>query len=325
MTVIEQDQTKRRVFIIFAAHALPYAEKCIESLFRNALEPLDVKLITDTSEDKKAILEVVNKVANPQKHQWQVIEQKEVDDRAEEQWKGLEHLKAFRFGHPCWRKLTDPLLYSQAGEEMIILDPDLYFPNQFTFEPTPEKTLLLMWQPPSCLLPPETVQAAFDASLKLAHHVDIGVAQWRQPIDVQWFDWLVGKLGGKNLTRIPHVEAIMWAALAMKMGGGYLNPERWLCWHRSHWKRVLLKVGVSGIDVLQRENFDAVKCFHACGMAKWWVKDASQTGLFDRNHRLNQPSEPIPFVEFTPQRYKTEQQLKGVLRKVGYYSLINPD
>jgi hypothetical protein len=315
----------RRIFIVFSPRSLPYAEKCIESLFRNALEHLDVKLITDSPDDKQIVTEAVANIENQQGHVWQVIDQDEAGDRAEEQFKGFENLKAFRHGHPCWRKLTDPLLFTNNGEEMVILDPDLYFPNKFTFEPTPEKTLLLMWQPPNCLLPSECVHAAINASVKLAHHVDIGVAQLKKPIDLEWFDWLIGKLGGTDLPRIMHIEAIVWSALAMKIGGGYLNPQRWLCWHRSHWKRVLLKCGMSGIRILQIEALGAAKCFHACGMSKWWVADACNTGIFDSNNKLNELSTPMPFIELTPQRYRLEQRVKGTLRGLGYYSLINPD
>ena len=50
--------------------------------------------------------------------------------------------------------MTDPLLLSRPGEEMLLLDPDLYFPNRFLFEATPSNGLSLMWQRPN--LPPPT-------------------------------------------------------------------------------------------------------------------------------------------------------------------------
>jgi hypothetical protein len=155
--------------------------------------------------------------------------------------------------------------------------------------------------------------------------VDIGVAQVRKIIDLQWLDWFIGQLGGKDLPRIMHVEAIVWAALAMKMGGGYLDPERWLCWHRSHIKRILIKLGTPGSRLLQRENLKNAKCFHACGMSKWWVKEAFEAGLLNSFSKLDQPSQPQPFIELTRQAYDLEQNLKGLLWKSGYYSLINPD
>lgn len=316
----------RRIFIVLSPRSLSYSQKCIASLFKNALEQFDLKLITDSPEDKQMIDEVVSKIENPQSHLWKVIDQAEADAQADEQFKGFENLKTFRFGHPCWRKVTDPLLFTNDGEEMIILDPDVYFPNKFTFEPTPEKTLLLMWQPPNCLCPPEYVYAAINAPVKLAHHVDIGVAQLRPPIDLEWMDWFVGRLGGKNISKkYMHVEAIAWSALAMKMGGSYLNPQRWVCFRHSHWKRIFLKAGVSGVRILQMENLASAKCFHAGGIAKWWLVDAAERGLIESKNELNQPSPTMPFVELTPQRYDWEQRIKGVLHGLGYYSLINPD
>lgn len=315
-------QTPRRVFIILSAKALPYAERCVDSLFNNSLEALDVKLITDSPEDKQAIVQTVMRLENPQQHKWQVIDQPEADAQAEEQFHQFEHLKQFRFGHPCWRKLTDPLLFTRDGEEMIILDPDLYFPNQFAFETTPEKSLLLMWQRPSCLLPPESVRAAFSVS-KLAHHVDIGVAQIRKPLDLEWFNWFVGQLGGKDIPRFMHVEAIVWSAMAMKFGGGYLDPTRWHCWHRTQLKRILIKLGIPGTQILKLDNLGAAKCFHACGVSKWWVKEACDKGVLTGiNNDLSQPSRVTPFVEYTRDQYESEQRFKGWLRKLGYYRLF---
>lgn len=316
----------RKIFILLSPRSLPYAEKCISSLFRNTLEDFDLKLITDSPKDKQSIIEAMTNIENKQRHIWQVFDKKEATERAEEQFKGLENLKAFRHGHPCWRKLTDPLLFTNDDEEMILLDPDVYFPNKFTFETTPEKTLLLMWQFPHCLLPPECVDAAINASIKLAHHADIGVSQLKKSsLDLEWFDWLIGKIGATDFPKIPHVEVIVWSAIAMKIGGGYLNPKYWRCWQRSHWKRVLLKSGVSGVRILQMEALGSAKCFHACGTSKRWVPDAYKAGILDRNNTMNEPSAPIPFIELTPQRYRLEAQIKGTLRGIGYYSLINPD
>ncbi|MTF39139.1 hypothetical protein VKI22_14320 [Cyanobacterium aponinum UTEX 3221] len=320
-----EKQNVRRVFIILSSSSLPYAEKCIDSLFTNSLESLNVFLITDDTEDKEKIIASVEKINNPNNHQWQVYDVFEADERAEIKFKQYSNLLIFRKGHPCWRKLTDPLLFSETGEEMIILDPDLYFPNRFKFEQTPKDKLHLMWQPPSCLLPPETVLAAFNAPVKLAHHVDIGVAQIREPIDLEWFDWLIGKLGGKEIPRLMHVEAIVWSAFAMKMGGGYLNPKHWKCWYRSHWKRVLIKTGMSGTKMLSMENLNSVKCFHACGMSKWWVKEAVEQKLLQKEKLVTTTLPTIPFTEFTLKRYKLEQNIKDFLWKIGYYSLINPD
>jgi hypothetical protein len=314
----------RSVFLVLSPKSLPYASICLETLFSNSLEALNIKLITDSEEDKQDLLHALASVANPHDHQWQIFSKPEADDRAAEQFRGLPHLQAFRNGHPCWRKITDPLLFAAKSEEMIILDPDLYFPNKFTFESTPEQTLLLMWQPPSCLQPLETVQAAFAASVKLAHHVDIGVAQWRKPVDLTWLDWLLGALGGETIPHSMFVEAIVWSALAMKLGGAYLDTQRWHCWYNDHWKRVLIKRGFSITRLLEMENMKQVKCFHATGPCKWWLKEALESGRLNGGKTLDKPSKLSALTEFTPGRYQLEQNIKDLLRKIGYYSLINP-
>ena len=204
----------------------------------------------------------------------------------------LPELRQFRHGHPCWRKITDPLLLSDDRDEMIVLDPDLYFPNRFRFEETPASGLLLMWQRPSCLLPDEVVEAAIGGGISLAHHTDIGVVQWRAPVDLEWLNWVIRKLGSSQFPRHMHVESIVWAALAMKMGGGYLDPGSWVCWHRSQYKRLLVKFGVSGPSILEREQFSGIKCFHAGGVAKWWLAAAHTRGLLDRNEDVTQRRDP---------------------------------
>ncbi|MGI0491580.1 hypothetical protein ACN4EG_07195 [Alkalinema pantanalense CENA528] len=313
----------RQVFSVLSARSLPYAEKAIESLFKHAIEPLHLTLITDDADDRKQIFNSLVQIPNPFNHPWQVFDKLAADERAAEQFKGYSHLQAFRNGHPCWRKVTDPLLFSPAGTEMIILDPDLYFPNPFTFEPTPDQQLLLTWQPPNCLFPPEVVQTALKLSIPLANHVDIGIAQVKAPIDLDWLDWLIQQLGGTSLPRIAHVEAIIWSALAMRMGGGYLNPQQWHCWQHRQWKRLLLKLGVPGVQLLRLQKWNSMKCFHGGGVAKWWIIDAYRQGWLDRSHRLAQPTSTTPFIELTSSQYHREQRLKHLLRKLGYYALSN--
>src|SRR6201999_4396855 len=135
--------------------------------------------------------------------------------------------------------------FAEDGEEMVLLDPDLYFPSEFRFEPTPERGILLMWQRPNCLLPPETVRAGIAAKFRLAHHVDIGVSHARCPIDWDWLERFLGAIGGgggADVPRVMHVEARVWSAMAMHTGGGYLDPGAWRCWHRPQAKRVLMKL-----------------------------------------------------------------------------------
>jgi hypothetical protein len=207
---------------------------------------------------------------------------------------------------------------------LVLLDPDLYFPNRFQFEPTPESGLLLMWQRPNCLFPPEVVHTAIASGIRLAHHVDIGVAHWRASADLAWLDWLVGKLGGANLPRHMHIEAIVWAALAMRVGGGHLDPIFWKCWRRSLAKRVMTKLGVNGVHVLKSEPWSDFKCFHAGGEAKWWLHGAREAGLLNGGATHAAPGRVLPFIELTPAHYAREQALKRVLQAVGFYQIFRP-
>jgi hypothetical protein len=207
---------------------------------------------------------------------------------------------------------------------MIVLDPDLFFPNHFVFEQTPDKGVVTMWQRPNCLFPDSVVRQAYSKGIKLAHHVDIGVAHMKEPIDLEWFDWFVNAIGGKDLPiNIMHIEAICWAALAMKMGGGYLDPKKWHCYQNSHWKRLALKLGVSGSKLLEVEGMERLKCFHGGGKAKWWIVEDENFNYKDRGGKWDQGIPLVPFEEMTESRYNAEQGLKSVLKNIGYYSLIN--
>jgi hypothetical protein len=308
--------------MILSPRAWSYAGNCIKSLFANSSEELQVLFITDSADDRKTLNELVVRIANPREHRWSVIGDAEVEHRSLEQWKKFPNLQTFRRGHPCWRKVTDPLLFTNDNEEMIILDPDLQFPNRFSFEPTPANGVLLMRQQPNCLLPAKTVCAAMKASIRLAGHVDIGVAAWRGGADLEWLDWAIGQLGGRDIPRIMHVESIVWSAIAMRLGGGHFDPQRWYCWRRSHWKRLLEKAGVRGVTLLRFEPFQQMKCFHAGGEAKWWLEAALEAGLFLSCNEFNGPSPILPFVELTPLRFRVEQQLKLTARAIGYYAIF---
>jgi len=128
----------------------------------------------------------------------------------------------------------------------------------------------------------EWFHIALNGSIALARHVDIGVAQWRASPGLEFFDWMIGKLGGAELPRVMHVESIVWSALAMWLGGGYLDRERWHCWRQTQLARILLRAGVSGVNILRGEPFNRMKCFHAGGEAKWWLGDAQRAGFMDR-------------------------------------------
>jgi hypothetical protein len=313
---------RRKVYCILSARSLPYAHGAVGSLLERSAEPLDLRLITDDESDRVAIVEALGQMVIPPQHHCQVHAQAEADDIAASRFAGLSHLREFRFGHPCWRKITDPLLFAEPGEEMVILDPDLYFPNHFRFEPTPAEGIALMWQRPSCLLPHETVMAAYGAGIALAHHVDIGVAQARHNIDLAWLDTLIARLGGKALPRAMHVEAIVWAALAMRVGGGYLDPTHWHCWQNTQWKRVAQALRVPGPALLRMEDFTAMKCFHGGGAAKWWIAPAVASGQIGPAGEQLSAVPLRPFEELAQAEYLRSQRVKTVARKLGYYRLM---
>jgi hypothetical protein len=319
---LTNEQTHRRVFCVLSARALPYARQALISLLAHSSQALSVALITDTELDKQELSDAVSSIAVSGEHKWSVHSQAEADDRAETVFARHANLRNFRLGHPCWRKLTDPILFSNAGDEMIILDPDLYFPNYFSFEQTPKEGLLLMWQPPICLLPHKVVMSAYRASIRLAHHVDIGVAQLRNDLDLDWFDWLTVNLGGRDIPRIMHVEAIVWAALAMRVGGGYFDPDYWYCWRYRQWKRVALRLGMPGINLLKLEKLGSVKCLHATGVSKWWVEEACQRQIFPKPRSVVTSSVPMPFEELTLAEYESDQRLKRLVRRLGYYKIM---
>jgi hypothetical protein len=317
-------QIPRRLFMVLAPRSLSYARIAIESLFRNALEPFSLALITDSADDKETLLNECRtlKSGSVSKGNISIFDEDDLSARESETYARYPNIARFRHGHPCWRKITDPILLSGDGEEIIILDPDLYFPNKFRFEETPQSELLLMWQRPSCLLPAGIVHNAMSAGIPLAHHTDIGVAQWKMPIDLFWLDWLLGKLGAPDLPRNMHVESIVWAGLAMRLGGGYLNPDSWLCWRRTQFKRILRKLGMSGPEILRGEPWADIKCFHAGGEAKWWLSEAKTKGYLDLNGVQDRASAVLPFVELKPDMFARIERRRAWLKRVGYYSLF---
>lgn len=314
---------RRSVYCVMSARSLPYARFAIASLLKNSMESLDLRFVTDDESDRVEIDQALAKIPNQERHRIRVDIKAEIDQLAEVQWAAFPHLRRFRDGHPCWRKITDPILLAAPGEEMVILDPDLYFPNRFSFEQTPQKGILLMWQPPSCLLPDVTVMNAYRQGLALAHHVDIGVAHARNNLDLAWLDDAVAKLeNGAALPRAMHVEAIVWAAIAMKEGGAYLDPDYWHCYRHSQWKRAALKVGVSGQSLLAREDFADMKCFHGGGPAKWWIPEYVETNRMPAPKELAAQARFPAFDELTVKDYEATQRLKRVARKLGYYKLF---
>ncbi len=307
----------RDVALVLGSFCISYASRAVQSLLRNSLEPVRVRLITDAAEDKTKLEEMV---AGLELHGHDVLvhAQAEADDIAESRFAQWPHLRRFRFGHPCWRKLTDPPLFVTPGSEVIVLDPDVYFPNRFRFDSAPEKGIRVMWQRPNCLLPAETVRAAFQAPARLADHVDIGAAHLRQEPDWDFLDWLIDRMGGRGLPRVPHVEAIGWAALAMRMGGGYLPPQHWYCWDHNHLKRLKLKAGTDPLKLMAQLPLASVKMFHAGGVAKEWLVPAEEAGLFDTGQTIEHSLDSPPYEEFTQARFHRVQLIKDTARFVGY-------
>jgi hypothetical protein len=316
----------RRIFMVLSPYSMSYARLSLGSLFRNAAEPIHLHLITDSHADKDTLIEELTSRQNPAGNLWSIYAEDELADREASLFGPYPNLRLFRHGHPCWRKITDPVLLSTASttdtEEMILLDPDIYFPNRFRFEITPKTGALLMWQKPNCLVPSDTVRAAMSKGIRFAHHVDIGVAAWRAAVDLDWLEWLLIRLEVRSQPRVMHIEAIVWSALAMRIGGGYLNPQLWHCWRRSQPKRILRKLGVPGVHLLRTEDFSAIKCFHAGGEAKWWLAEAKLRGMLDHQKDQTSAGEIYPFEELIPADYYREQRMKNILGKMGYYSVF---
>jgi hypothetical protein len=316
-------QNPRHVYMVLSPRSLSYSRGALESLFHNSLEPIQLRLITDSKQDKEELSEAISAI-DKGPHLCTVYSEEDLVDQEARIFAGYDNLRTFRRGHPCWRKITDPLLLSDPGAELVLLDPDIYFPNRFQFEETPQSGLLLMWQKPNCLYPPEVVRTAIRKGIRLAHHVDIGVAHWRASADLDWLDWLVGELGGSRMPRIMHIEAIVWAALAMQAGGGYLDPSYWRCWRRSPAKRIRMKLGASGPRILSSEPWNDLKCFHAGGEAKAWLQAMRELGLLDGNASHCVPGRRLPFIELTPAGYARERAFKRVLQSLGYYHIFHP-
>jgi hypothetical protein len=323
---IDAATSPRRLFMVLSPRSLPYARLALNSLWANCVEAFSLKLITDGPDDVQTLqreIDALQSAAGCSSRSAAVRGEADLADLESDRFGKYPYLRHFRHGHPCWRKIADPLLLSDDRDEMIVLDPDLYFPNRFCFEETAASGLMLMWQRPSCLLPDEVVETAFRAGIPLAHHTDIGVAQWRAPVDLDWLNWLIGKLGSSQFPHHMHVESIVWAALAMRRGGGYLDSGSWVCWHRSQYKRLLIKFGVSGPSILEREQFSGIKCFHAGGIAKWWLAAAYARGLLDLNGDATQRTLTRPFVELKPSRYRLLQIQRRWLQMIGYYSIFS--
>jgi hypothetical protein len=158
----------------------------------------------------------------------------------------------------------------------------------------------------------------------MADHVDIGVCQLANSLDWEWLDRLIERLGGRNLPSWSmHIEPIVWAALAMRVGGGYLDPRVWFAWHNTIWKRLRARrLGTSGVTILRDEPIQGVKCVHACSLAKWWLADAVESGLFERGGAQVQTCRPLPFHEYSRHRFERKQLVRGVAQVLGIGRIV---
>ena len=308
------------IAISLGASSLPYGSLCIRSLAENLDGDEAIHLLTDSLEDQ---VRLQRAFAGLTRIKVQVSDELWEDDgNPMRRYAGLETL---RKGHPCWRKLTDPMLLARDGDEVVIVDPDVYFPRRFSFEKVGDGTLRLMWQKPNCLLPFSVVQTAFTKGIAMADHVDIGVAQYRSPLDLEWLNWLVESLG--EMPRVMHVEAILWSCLAMRMGGGYLNSDRWCCWADTQWKRLLKKVGATPARMLSAEDFRSCLAFHAGGTAKTWLAAPGTGESLKRLAGLpgGKPQGAAtvwPFVPFTEQKFEWLRKRGRILKTKGYYRFL---
>jgi hypothetical protein len=125
----------RHLYIVLSPRSLVYARHALESLFRNSSESVRLRLITDSAREKEE-LSIAIASLNTNGHRWEVYSEQDLTEREVELFTRHENLRAFRRDHPCWRKITDPLLRSEPDAELALLDPDLYFPKRFQFEQT---------------------------------------------------------------------------------------------------------------------------------------------------------------------------------------------
>jgi hypothetical protein len=300
--------SQRSITMVAGIDAIGYAELAIATLLATCRDPFRFTLLTDTAADKARYAELLARL--PGDAPRAVFDQAECDARAEEVFADHPRIRAFRRGHPCWRKITDPSLFADPGAEVIVLDPDLYFPNPFTFEATPPGGLLLMRQRRHCLLPREVVRAVFAAGYPIAHHTDIGVAQ-HGPLPWDWIETALGRIGSPALPRIAHVESILWAMIAMEMGGGYLDPRAWACWERTAPKRLLMLAGGAGPGLLRLERAHRLKCFHGSSGAKDWLPRAAARGILHPGAPRLAPTRAQPFVAITPAEFERGERAKA--------------
>jgi hypothetical protein len=310
-----------KIVISLGASSLPYASICIRSLADKLLGDQQIHLLTDSPQDQKQLQDAFADIARINVH-WS-DELWTDSGNAMRRFPGIVRL---RDGHPCWRKLTDPMLLANDGDEVVVIDPDVYFFRPFAFEPVGDASLRLMWQRANCLLPYSVIDAAFTRDIALADYVDIGIAQYRAPLDLEWLDWVITALG-ELPANVMHVEAVLWSCLAMRMGGGYLDSTLWRCWENSQFKRIRSKLGATPAQMLALEDFSRAIAFHAGGAAKYWLATPGSEEQIKQLAALPSTGTASgkalhPFVPFSAKKFEWLKKRARTLEALGYYRFI---
>src|ERR1700726_3018556 len=110
--------------MVLSPHSLPYARLALRSLFDNCVEDFHLSLITDSREDAVLLsneLAELQTIERSAKRSTEVFSASDLLDAELERLVKHQHIRSFRLGHPCWRKITDPLLLSDDTDEMIVL------------------------------------------------------------------------------------------------------------------------------------------------------------------------------------------------------------
>lgn len=312
------------IFMVAGGNASHYARLAIESLFKNCKDTFSFSVLTDSAHDKLVYEQILTDLRPDRSIALKVYDQADCDLKAATFFAHVTNVQQFRAGHPCWRKITDPSLFATENSNIIVLDPDIVFPSEFKFEPTIDGQLILMRQHRHCLLPSDVVMTAFRSGIRLAHHTDIGVAQ-HTVLPWLWIDDVIGRLGGIKLPRIAHIESILWAAIAMQIGGGYLAADVWSCWERTILKRLIMMAGVRDYRIFRVEPIQQMKCFHGSSGAKDWLLDGEKAGLFSPGQPKLAPSRISPFIEITlPEFEKTERRKQIYHRSLTWLGLADP-
>lgn len=319
---MNQGTPVRKLFCVVGVRSLSYAVPCLASLVRNSSDRFALTVLTDSAADATEMRARLEPLFVGSEHVLVVHDQAHADALAATAYRDHPAIAAFRHGHPCWRKVTDPAMYAPDGEEVIILDPDVYFPNRFAFEPTPATGVLLMWQGPNCLLPEPLVDDAYDKGVAMADHTDIGVCQFRAPLDLAWLDRLLTTLDTRPYAKSMHVESIVWAALAEHAGGGYLDPAAWHCFANSVQSRLARRLGQTGTATLAKLDFASMKAFHAGGTAKYWLVDAEREGLFATPAERYATTAVKPFVGYPRRKFAGKLRNRRIARRLGLYKVL---